>query len=100
MKMLKILPLAALLAVACACTSNRWQAENIPLPVATPFDASHFARTAYLEGFRSGYRAQSRGLQHSEFLGNPYKEARRLGYIAGAARARESSTASPIPLPN
>ena len=43
---------------AGACATGEWQASNVPLPTATPYDLNQMVRTAYLEGFRHGYRAQ------------------------------------------
>jgi hypothetical protein len=80
------------LLVAASCTTGEWKAENVPAPRATPFDANQFARNAYLEGFRHGYRAQrSGGPPTVEMLTGPHLEARRQGFYAGAAQARAES---------
>jgi hypothetical protein len=74
------------------CATGQWQAEKIPAPSSTPFDSNQFARNAYLEGFRHGYRAQTSGGPASvETIGGPYVEARRLGFYAGAAHGRAES---------
>lgn len=79
----------ALLFASIGCASSGWQAEDVPLPRSTPFDSNQMARAAYLEGFRSGYRAQSSGSRHGlELVSGPYLHARRQGFQAGAAQAR------------
>jgi hypothetical protein len=71
------------------CATNGWQAENVPLPRSTPFDSNHFARNAYLEGFRHGYRTQTGVGPGTADTGNgQYADARRQGFYAGAAQAR------------
>lgn len=83
-----IVLMLALAAAGCTTTSE-WQAEDIPYPRTTPFDSNEFARTAYLDGFRSGYRSVASGGSRSiDLLTEPNVEARRLGYYAGAAQAR------------
>ena len=61
----------------------------MPLPRTTPFDSDQFARSAYLEGFRTGYRAQSSGRRGSvDVLSGPYLFAKQQGYYAGAGQAQ------------
>lgn len=72
-----------------ACATGEWQADNVPLPAATPYDSNQMVRTAYLEGFRHGYRAQKDGGPASvELVTGPYVRAREQGFYAGAACAR------------
>lgn len=71
------------------CASSGWQSDDTPLPASTPFDSNQMARAAYLEGFRSGYRAQASGSAHGlELISGPYLHARQQGFQAGAAHAR------------
>jgi hypothetical protein len=82
------------LAFAACASHQQWHAEQIPLPRSTPFDADEFARNAYLEGFRTGYRAEKSLEPHSaDQISGAYFEARRLGYYAGAAEARRELSA-------
>ena len=104
MKWLKFFLGPVLLCALLGCASDKkWEAEQIPYPRSTPFDASQFARTAYLEGFRLGYRAQmNRGTRMGETLAGPYGRARQLGFYAGSAEARrelESGTTRPDSAP-
>ena len=79
--------------VLAGCATGEWQAEQVPLPAATPFDANHFARNAFMEGFRQGYRAQSTGGPAAvELVSGPYLQARKQGFYAGAAQARAERT--------
>jgi hypothetical protein len=90
MKVARDVFLAALILLAVGCASHpRWESENVPMPRSTPYDANEFARNAYLEGFRSGYRAESSGMGAPvDLMTPPNVHARRLGYHAGAAAAR------------
>ena len=89
MKLLICLALSVGWFGASGCATADWQAENIPLPRSTPFDSNHFARDAFLEGFRQGYRAQTWGGPATvETVNGPYVGARRQGFYAGAAQAR------------
>ena len=75
--------------LAAGCANDGWQAQNVPLPRATPFDSNEFARTAYLDGFSRGYNAEISGASGSpEMISGPYLQARRQGFHAGAAHAR------------
>ena len=86
--------LAAVLLAGCA-SSGKWQSEKIPYPRSTPFDSDQFARTAYLDGFRTGYRAEAFGAAGTvDMLSEPYKEARRVGYYAGAGQAKAEKEAA------
>jgi hypothetical protein len=89
MKLTKFV-LAALAALLVGCASNDpWQGESLPLPTTTPFDANPFARRAYLDGFASGYRAtQQGGVAGVDLISGPHRQARKMGYEAGAASAR------------
>jgi hypothetical protein len=93
MKFCKIFIWSILLALLAACASDsKWQAEQIPYPRSTPFDRNQFARQAFLDGFRTGYRAQThQGPQAVDVLGPPYLQARQLGYYAGVAEARRQT---------
>src|SRR5689334_12396022 len=90
MRFCKVLIWSILLVLLAACASDsKWQAEQIPYPRSTPFDRSPFARQAFLDGFRTGYRAQMhQGPQAVDVLGPPNLRARQLGYYAGVAEAR------------
>src|SRR5688500_15047467 len=89
MKWLKCVFLSIGLLWEIGCASEGWQGENVPVPRSTPFDSNQFARNAYLEGFRQGYRAQGGdGLATVETVDGPNAEARRQGFYAGAAQAR------------
>ncbi|HVK59446.1 MAG TPA: hypothetical protein VM735_11745 [Candidatus Kapabacteria bacterium] len=84
----KLVSLSACLIWMCACASNDgWQAD-VPVPSTTPFDSDQMARTAYLEGYRTGYRAQMSPSSGIELTSGPNLQARRLGFEAGAAQAR------------
>jgi hypothetical protein len=76
------------LVLAVGCASNDWQAEQVPLPRSTPFDANQMARSAYLEGFREGFRAQQSQSDSVELVSGPHREAKLAGFRAGAAEAR------------
>jgi len=76
------------IALGTGCASNDWQAEQVPLPSSTPFDANQMARSAYLEGFRDGFRAQQNKSNSVELVSGPFREARLAGFQAGAAEAR------------
>ena len=91
-----IFVLAFLTSALLGCASNnQWQGDSAPFPTSTPFDSDQLARNAYLEGFRSGYRAQMAGTTLGVQLeGGPYLHARRLGFDAGAAHARAQSPES------
>ena len=71
------------------CATGKWQGETTPYPQTTPFDSHEFARSIYMEGFRQGYRFEKFGDATTiDMLTGPNLHARRLGYYAGAARAR------------
>jgi hypothetical protein len=71
------------------CASGPWKAENIPFPRTTPFDSNGFARTAYLDGFERGYRAEMSGESASaDLLTGPHGDTKRQGFHAGVAHAR------------
>ena len=94
----EVLAAALILAGAAVwngCATSGWQAEEIPYPRSTPFDSDEFARTAYLDGFRSGYRAELAGdpTMVDMFTG-PYPRARRMGFLAGVSFARGEKSAS------
>ena len=81
--------LLALCLALAGCVSKNWQASDVPTPASTPFDSDQLARAAYLDGFRTGYRAQRSGNTLGVHLeGGPYLHARQLGFQAGAAHAR------------
>jgi hypothetical protein len=86
------------IAMGTGCASNGWQAEQVPLPTPTPFDANQMARNAYLEGFREGFRAQQNKSNSIELVGGPNREAKLAGFRAGAAeaRARQSGDVAPV----
>lgn len=89
--------LSAALMTFCGsgCASTGWNADAVPLPRSTPFDSNQFARNAYLDGFGSGYRAQSSGsAQGVELISGPYAEARRQGFRAGVAHAQAEAPAA------
>jgi hypothetical protein len=88
MKSLRVILCAGAVFLGLGCASNGWQAEEAPVPATTPFDSNQMARNAYLEGFRSGYRAQSSGSTAVEMIGGPYLHAREMGFRAGAAAAQ------------
>ncbi len=84
-----------LVGVAVGCASTEQQGQNIPVPSSTPYDLDQFARTAYLDGFRRGYREQmSGGVPNVDVLNGPYPQAQRAGYYAGAAEAKASQAAA------
>jgi hypothetical protein len=87
----KCLVCSVLFVLLSACSSDsKWHAEQIPYPRSTPFDRNQFARQAFLDGFRVGYRAEMhQGPQAVDVLSPPYLQARQLGYRAGAAQARQ-----------
>jgi hypothetical protein len=88
MKFLTLFAITILL-LGSGCASTKWEAESIPYPKSTPFDANEFARRTYLDGFRSGYRAQlGQEATTIDVIRGPYLQARRLGFQAGAAHAR------------
>ena len=65
-----------------------WQADEVPLPSATPFDSNHAHSVAYLDAFRDGYRAGAReGRISQEVITGPNRFARELGWRAGATQA-------------
>jgi hypothetical protein len=84
--------LCAGIAMGFGCASNEWQADQVPLPQSTPYDANQMARTAYLEGFRQGYTAQRNQSGGVEFVTGPYRDAKQQGFRAGAAEARARQT--------
>lgn len=88
--------LGAVLAAA-GCASQGWQSADVPLPRSTPYDANQFARNAYLEGYRSGYRAQQRGDRGVSLIGGPYQDAQLHGFRAGAAQARAEMSGEVAP---
>src|SRR5580765_4971328 len=90
MKFLKLIGSSVFLVLLLACASDsKWRAEQIPYPRSTPFDRNEFARQAFLDGFRAGYRAQMHlGATTVDVLGPPYLQARQLGYYAGVGQAR------------
>lgn len=93
---LRPVALSLLLLGAAGCATNDWQAEDIPYPRTTPFDASQFARAAFLDGFGRGYSsAKSGGGTTVEMLTGPFTHARRQGFFAGSAQARAEMEASP-----
>jgi hypothetical protein len=97
MKGLSHFVFATLLLIAASCASSeKWESENIPFPRSTPFDANEFARKAYLDGFRSGYRAEMAGEgTTADVLAPPYVQARRLGFYAGVSQARSERAKTP-----
>lgn len=87
----------ASLFIGCASKSG-WQGENTPVPRSTPFDSNQMQRAAYLEGFRSGYRAQTSGSTLGVVLENgPYLHERQLGFQAGVAHARAQQSPDSAP---
>lgn len=89
MNTLKLLSLLAWMLLAGGCATEGWQAETIPYPASTPFDANSFARRAYLDGFASGYRSAKSGDGGGvDVITGPNRHAKRLGYYAGEAAAR------------
>jgi hypothetical protein len=89
--------LAAAAIMFGGCATGEWQASDVPLPTATPFDSNQMARGAYLDGFRQGYHAQRDGSAASvELLGGPYLQPRQQGFHAGAAQARSGMTGEPV----
>jgi hypothetical protein len=78
----------AVLLGTVGCASSGWQAVDVPLPRSTPYDSNQFARNAYLEGFRGGYRAQQNADRSVSLIGGPYQDAQIHGFRAGAALAR------------
>ena len=89
---LELAILCAGIALGMGCASNDWQADQVPLPPSTPYDANQMARTAYLEGFRQGYTAQRNQSGGVEFVSGPYRDAKQQGFRAGAAEARARQT--------
>jgi hypothetical protein len=86
---MKLIPVLFLALLAGCASNDKWQAEQIPYPRSTPFDRNEFARQAFLDGFRLGYRAEMhQGTQAVDVLGGPYLNARQLGYYAGVGQAR------------
>lgn len=89
MRTIRTLFFAGMVAVVFGCTSKGWQGSSVPLPRSTPYDSNQLARNAYLEGFRTGYRAQQSPGQHGmNLLSGPYVHAQQQGFQAGAAQAR------------
>jgi hypothetical protein len=84
-------------ALGGGCTSGKWQAEQIPVPRSTPFDANQMARNAFLDGYREGYRAQKNNSQGVALVSGPYREAKLAGFRAGAAEARATQTGDTAP---
>lgn len=80
------------------CASQGWQSADVPLPRQTPFDANQMARNAYLEGYRTGYRAQQGGDRGVSLMGGPYQEAQLQGFRAGAAQARAEMSGEVAPV--
>jgi len=61
---------------------------EVPLPAATPCDSSSYARAAYLEAYRDGYRSGLVPLNvliGSPAIGDNYYSARTNGWAAGAS---------------
>lgn len=88
----------ALILVLSGCASQGWQSADIPLPRSTPYDSNQFARNAYLDGYRSGYRAQQNGDRGVSLMGGPYQDAQLHGFQAGAAQARAQMTGEVPPV--
>src|SRR5687768_7047949 len=92
------LPLLLICFAWIGCASSGWQANDVPGPRSTPFDSHQLARNAYLEGYRSGYRAQISGQSMGiELAGGPYLYARRQGFQAGVAHARAQQSPDSAP---
>lgn len=81
-----VLALGCVLSI-CGCASQGWQSADVPLPRSTPFDSNEFARNAYLEGYRAGYRAQRSGDRGVSLVDGPYQAAQMQGFRAGASQA-------------
>jgi hypothetical protein len=77
--------LAAAFLAGCAMTAP----EPIATPSSTPFDANIMEREAYLDGYRTGYRAaKAREQIVPDTLAGPFREARKAGFYAGVGQAR------------
>ena len=92
MRFLTSILTAVVLSCACGCASHRADAfVDVPLPATTPYDGDVSARSTYLEGFRSGYRAFVAGKMETPFYEpGHYPEVERRGYWAGITAALEA----------
>lgn len=89
MKRLKEFLFVVLIVLGAGCASSGLQSENIPYPRSTPFDSNELARNAFMDGFRTGYRSEVyKDGTIVDNLPGPHRDARRLGFYAGAGEAR------------
>jgi hypothetical protein len=78
--------LMMLLGVAAGCAS----VSDVPLPMVTQYDGNRRARSAYLEGYRDGYRyfvAGGTSDGPEVFSDDPIAKARMYGWYDGTEAA-------------
>ena len=94
MRFLPSILTAVALGGACGCASHRAGTfVDVPLPATTPYDGDASARSTYLEGFRSGYRAFVAGRMETPYYEpGHYPDVERRGYWAGITAASEART--------
>ncbi|MDB6055431.1 MAG: hypothetical protein JWN25_2954 [Verrucomicrobiales bacterium] len=85
--MFKFVCIALVFSFCVGCGSLKTLPSS-PLPAATPFDSSVFARQAYLEAYAEGYAAHSH-LNSTSFdsVHGTFPFARQLGFRAGYSQA-------------